>query len=262
MRFNRLVHAALGGDSLMLAGCVDRSYDFNDSGSEPEPDTSGGTETDPSGGTNPDPTTEPPPPPPPPDVPGPPQLLSVQFVDNLTLALTFTEAVAPPTTVDPAQFRLAAAFAPQGEYYAYGTNYLDPAIWNGVDYTCEEYCYEYCYQDECFERCWEYCYTPPGPPVHVAAVAQLPDQPDVLLLSLDNGISGGVCNQLDGFPDPWIADLFITYTPQGAAPVTDNVGEPLGPIAEHWALQPGLEYEYVEGFFQFMSPMLPIPCPF
>lgn len=31
-RFSRLVHASLAGGSLVLAGCVDRAYDFGDAG--------------------------------------------------------------------------------------------------------------------------------------------------------------------------------------------------------------------------------------
>lgn len=264
LKFSRLVHASLAGGSLMLAGCVDRAYDFGDSGSlspDPDdPDPSG--DPSPSGNPDPNPTSDPQPPPPP-DVPGPPQLIDAQFVDNQTLALVFSEAVAPPTAVDPAQFRLTAAHAPQGKYYyAYGTYYQEPGIWNGAEYVCEEYCYEYCYE-ECYEECFENCYWPPGPPVRVVGLSALPDRHDVLLLTLDNGIGPGLCKHLsDNFPEEWVSDLFITYTTQGSAPVTDNAGDILAPIAEHWAVQPGSEFEYIEGHFEFMQPMLPIPCVF
>lgn len=268
LRFSRLVHASLAGGSLALAGCVDRAYDFGDAGFV-DPDPTDGpdtdTDTDTTNGTvDPTmPTGEPPPPPPPPDVPGPPQLIAAGFIDNLTLALTFSEAVVPPQAIDPRQFRLSAAIAPKSEeyYYAYGTYYTEVGRWNGVDYHCEEYCYEYCYEDRCYEQCWENCYTPPGPPVHVAAITQTADRPDILLLTLDNGIGGGVCAQLEQFPPEWISDLFIHYT-QGATPVTDFVGERLAPIAEHWALQPEAEYAYLEGTLPFMQPQIPIPCPF
>lgn len=262
------MHAALAGGTLALSGCVDRAYDFGDGGADDSDPTEGETDTD----TGPDttngtvdptttPTTEPPPPP---DVPGPPQLIAVGFADNLTLALTFSEALAPPTAVDPRQFRLSAAIAPQGEqyYYTYGTYYSEVGRWNGADYHCDEYCYEYCYEDYCNERCWEYCYTPPGPPVHVAAITQLPDRPDILLLTLDNGVGPGVCAHLKQYPEQWVHDLFVHYTTQGAAPVTDIVGEPLAQIAEHWVLQPEQEYSYLEGTLPFMQPVLPIPCVF
>lgn len=265
LKFSRLVHATLAGGSLALAGCVDRAYDFGDGGAvDPDP-TEGDTETgpDPTNGTvdpTVDPTTDPPPPP---DVPGPPQLIAVGFSDNLTLALTFSEPLASPQSVDPRQFRLSAAMAPQNQeyYYAYGTYYSEVGRWNGTGYFCDEYCYEYCYEDYCNERCWEYCYTPPGPPIHFSAITQLPDRPDILLLTLDNGIGGGVCAHLQQYPEEWISELFVHYT-QGATPVTDNVGEPLAPIAEHWALQPDLQYSYLEGTLPFMQPQLPIPCVF
>ena len=260
LRFSRLVHASLAGGSLALAGCVDRAYDFGDAGTGGPDPTEGDTETgpDPTNGTV-DPTTPTTEPPPPPDVPGPPQLIAVGFADNLTLALTFSEAMAPPTAVDPRQFRLSAAIAPMDEqYYGYGTYYSEVGRWNGVDYHCDEYCYE----GMCHQRCWEYCYTPPGPPVRVAAITQPADRPDILLLTFDNGIGPGVCAHLQQYPDPWIHDLFIHYTTQGAAPLTDTVGEPLASIAEHWVLQPDVQYAYVEGTLPFMQPQLPIPCIF
>ncbi|MEM9455814.1 MAG: hypothetical protein AAGF11_16660 [Myxococcota bacterium] len=268
LKFSRLVHASLAGGSLMLAGCVDRAYDFGDSGSfNPNPDPSGDPDPsgnpDPSGDPNPNPSTTGDPVPPPPDVPGPPRLIAAQFIDNARLVLTFSEAIAPPTSVNPQQFRLSSAFAPQGEYYyQYGTNYQEVGLTNGVDYFCEEYCYEYCYQDECYDRCWEYCYTPPGPPVRVISVDPIPDRPEALVLGLDNPINGGVCSQLNQFPPEWISDLFIHYTPAGTAPITDNAGDVLAPIAEHWALEPNADFAYIEGFFEWMDPVLPIPCPF
>lgn len=265
LRFSHLVHASLAGGSLVLAGCVDRAYDFGDAGGFSRPDpTEGETDTATDTDDPPDPTSEPPPPPPPPDVPGPPQLIAAGMVDNLTLALTFSEALAPPQAVDPTQFRLSGAIAPKAYeyYYSYGTNYTEVGRWNGTGYYCEEYCYEYCYDDYCNEQCWEYCYTPSGPPVRFAAITQPPDRLDTLLLTLDNGIGGGVCAHLRQYPEEWISDLFVHYTPQGAAPITDNVGEPLAPIAEHWALEPEAEYSYKEGTLSYMQPQLPIPCPF
>lgn len=262
LKFSRLVHASLAGGSLMLAGCVDRAYDFGDSGDDsftPDPDPDPDPDPNPTG-----PQPPPPPPPPPPDVPGPPQLITARFGDtNTTLALTFSEALAPPTSINPRQFRLTTAFAPPEDYgYSYGTFYQEAGLWNGEGYFCDEYCYEYCYQDQCYEECFEYCYTPPGPPVQVTAITPMVDRPDVWLLTINPGIGSGVCNQLEGAPPEWVSDLFITYTPQGTAPVTDNAGESLAPIAEHWALSPDEEYAYIEGFFEQLQPMLPIPCPF
>ncbi len=252
-----------------MSGCVDRAYDFGNPGSldpNPLPDPSGGP--DPSGDPdpNPDPTSDPtPPPPPPPSIPGPPLLVEAGFVDNLTLQLTFSEGIAPAQAVDPQQFRLSGVLAPPGGMYYYGTFYREIGMWNGADYYCGKYCYEYCdyYKDDyCYDRCFDYCYTPPGPPVRIAAISQVPERPDVLLLSLDNGIGGGVCAQLSNYPEDWVSDLFIHYTPQGLAPVQDNDGELLAPIAEHWALDRNAQDQYTEGFLPYMDPIVPIPCPF
>ncbi len=271
LRFSRLVHASLAGGSLVLGGCVSRAYDFgDDGGGDAESGTTEGT-TDPTMGsvgptttpttTSPtDPTVDPTDPtgqPPPPVLPGPPQLIDVQLLDNSTLALVFSEALSSPQSVDPQQFRLSGAYAPKGEYYyQYNTYYQEIGNWNGP---CDEYCYEYCYQDECYEQCWDYCQ--PGPPVRIAAIEQSPERTDILLLTLDNGIGHGVCNQLSTFPEEWTKGLFIHYTPNGV-PVTDTQGELLADIGELWALQPDRQWMYNQGTFPFMEPVIPIACPF
>jgi hypothetical protein len=279
LRFSRLVHASLAGGSLVLGGCVSRAYDFDDSGGGGNDAESTGTTdgpstitvtsdptvgptttpttttnpTDPTDPTDPDTTTGIPP-----EMPGPPQLIAVGFLDNSTLALTFSEPLAPPQSVDPTQFRLSGAYAPKGDYYyQYNTYYQEIGNWNGP---CDEYCYEYCYDTGCHEECWEYCQ--PGPPVRIAAISQFPDRPDILQLALDNGVGAGVCSQLTNFPEQWTTGLFIHYTPDGSAPVTDNAGELLGDIGEHWALQPERQWAYNQGTFPFMEPVIPIACPF
>lgn len=276
LRFSRLVHASLAGGSLVITGCVSRAYDFlgDDGGDGDDSSTSGVTVTT-TVSTTEGPTTTPPitttttsptdptldptdPTAPPPEMPGPPQLIAVGLIDNSTLALTFSEPLSPPQSVDPQQFRMSAAYAPKGDYYySYNTYYQEIGNWNG---TCEEYCYEYCYDTGCNEQCWDYCQ--PGPPLRVAAITQPPDQPHLLFLTLDNGIGAGVCSQLANYPEPWTTGLFVHYTPDGASPVTDTQSEPLGDIGEHWALQPDRQWAYNQGTFPFMEPVLPIPCPF
>jgi hypothetical protein len=98
--------------------------------------------------------------------------------------------------------------------------------------------------------------------VRVASLVQSPDRFDVFLLTFDNGIGSGVCSQLANFPEQWTKGLFIHYTPDGAAQVTDTVGERLADIAEHWPLQPDRQWAYNQGTFPFMEPVIPIPCPF
>jgi len=259
----------------VLSGCVSRAYDFSEDGGEGEGESSSGSESttdDPTVGSITDPTANPTtspieptnptdptaPPPPPPELPGPPLLIAAEMIDNQTLALTFSEGLAPPSSVDPQQFRLSAAYAPKGDYYyQYNTYYQEVGNWNG---SCEEYCYEYCYDDECYEQCWDYCQ--PGPPVRVASLYQPYVSPDVLLLTFDSGIGRGVCDQLESYPPEWSKGLFIHYTPDGTAPITDTQGELLGDIAEIWALQPDRQWMYNQGTFPFMDPVIPIPCIF
>lgn len=239
-----------------MTGCVDRAYDFGDSGSfDPDPTV------DPDPTTDPDPTVDPDPTDDPPGIPGPPQLVDVRFADNLTLQLTFTEAIAPTQAVDPQQFRLSAAFGSEDpDYYLFGTFYQEVGQFNGGYDDCYEYCYQYC--DYEYDYCYcDYCYAP-GPPIRVASVTQLPELPEVLLLTLDNGIGSRVCDQVNSQPPALVSDLFIHYTAAGSAPVTDNDGEALAPISEKWALAREEDFLYEEGFFPFMNPMLPIPCPF
>ena len=270
LKFSRLVHASLAGGSLALSGCVDRAYDFGvdpigdtDSDTDTDTDTDGTTD-DPNPTTSPtDPTTDPTPPPPPPSMPGPPQLIDAQFVDNLTLQLTFTEAIAPATAVDPRQFRLSAGFGSQvEEYYFYGTFYQEVGQFNNAEEYCGEYCYEYCDYDVCYYECFEYCYAPPGPPVRVNSIVQVPERPEVVWLTFDNPLTGKVCDQLDANPEGFVSELFIHYTASGAAPITDNDGEVLASISEPWVLRPEEDFYYVEGFFSLMNPFLPIPCVF
>jgi hypothetical protein len=271
LRFSRLVHASLAGGSLVLAGCVDRAFVFDTEGGEGEGgsetetttgDPTVGPSTDPTTPTTVGPTTDPTdptaPPPPPPEMPGPPQLIAAELADNLTLVLSFSEPLSPPSSVDPTQFRLSAAYAPKGEYYyQYNTYYQEVGNWNG---SCEEYCYEYCYNGQCYEQCWNYCQ--PGPPVRIASLYHPAERPDLLVLTLDNGISAGVCTQLENFPAQWTKGLFIHYTPDGAAPVTDTQGELLDDLGEIWALQPNRQWLYNQGTFPFMEPLVPIPCTF
>ncbi len=273
LRFSRLVHASLAGGSLVLGGCVSRAYDFDEGGEDdPEPTgTASTTDVDPTVDpttvgptTSPtttatDPTIDPTDPTgPPPEMPGPPQLIAAELLDDLQLLLTFSEPLAAPQAVDPRQFRLSAAYAPKGQYYyQYNTYYQEIGSWNGM---CYEQCYEYCYDTGCEEYCWDYCQ--PGPPVRVGAIAQPLDRPDLLVLTLDNAIGPGVCTQLETFPSQWATGLFIHYTPDGSAQVTDLVGERLGDIGEHWALQPDRQWTYTQGTFPLMEPVIPIPCPF
>lgn len=273
-RFSRLVHASLAGGSLVIGGCTSRAYDFGEADEGGDAESTGSTGIDsatvtitgptsagPATATTPttDPTLDPTDPTGlPPEQPGPPQLIEAELLDGASLLLSFSEPLASTLSVDPRQFRLSAAFTPNGTYYyQYYTYYQEVGSWNGA---CYENCYEYCYDGSCQEYCWTYCQ--PGPPVRVATLSQPLDRPDLLLLTLDQAIGSGVCSQLQSFPAQWTSALFVHYTPEGSAPITDLSGELLADIAEHWALQPDRQWDYNQGTFPFMEPVLPIPCPF
>jgi hypothetical protein len=184
-------------------------------------------------------------------MPGPPQLIDARVLDASVVELFFSEPIAPIGSIDPKKFRLSAAF--DNAYYAYGTWYSDLGRWNG-----NEVCHEYCYGDECYE----WCYTPPGPNVQVIAVTNS-SYADRVLLTLDQPITANVCRQLEQRLDNGadVAALFLHYSNNGQG-IVDTDGESLDAIAEHWVLLTNQYYSYQQGAFPFMTPFVPIPCPF
>lgn len=279
LKTRRLGRASIAG-LLALTGCVDRAFDFGDSGGigpdpDPNPDPTSDPNPDPTTDPNPDPTGDPVPPPP--DNPGPPQLLDVRYVDNFTLTLTFSEGLASTAAVDPRQFRLSAAFgaAKAQEYGIYGTFYQEVGQWI-TNPECQ-YCYEYCdnyyggtdgyYGSGGYYYCPKYCQTEycygSNAPLNILEIVQIPERPDTLWLTFDRGITPQVCENVNSAPPGLVVGLFLHYFASGAAPITDNSGELLASIAEHWVLtDPQLGNTYLDGFFPEMNPMLPIPCEF
>ncbi len=196
---------------------------------------------------------------------GPPQLLDVRLIDARTLELYFSEAMAPPTNVDPGLFRLSLAYSNYyTDYYDWGgTFYQDLKFFTGQEY-CYEYCwckwYEYYYCQEYY--CQEWCSQQPGPPINAVSITQSTSSSDRLLLALDAPVTGQICGVVDRFQDQWTsAGLFLHYSNNGP-PVLDTQGEQLAPIAEHWVLPPQRDYAYERGYFPSMIPIIPIDCPF
>ena len=272
LRFSRLVHAAIAGGPLATVGCVgplipvpslDTDESSSDgSGSTSEDETTDGTTTSPSTTANPttstSSTTAGP-------VEGPPLLLDVQVIQPTTLELYFSEAMGPPTSVDPGLFRLSLAYSNYyAEYYQWGgTFYQDLKQFTGGE-TCYEQCWcEYYYYDYCQSYyCMDFCYQQPGPPINVIAVSPSSGGTDRLLLTLDVAISSPICNVVDQYKEQWSGSgLFLHYSNNGA-PVLDTQGEQLLPIAEHWVLPPHTDYAYEQGYFPAMTPFIPIACPF
>ncbi len=236
-----------------MGGCND--------GSETTEDTDTDTTGDPSDTDEPT-TTDPPPPPPPADNTAP-QLVGVEFLDPQILRLSFTEAIAPVTEVNPKRFRLSVGLGNPGSYY-YGpyTQYFDVGQFNNVQ-DCYEVCfpyYYYYYGYYCFEQCVN------GPPLSLDVLDVLPDAEDptkVVLLLAQPALPRlcSVIQSLDG--DFFTGGLLLHYADGGTAPISDLAGLPLGPIGKSWVIQSNDEYMFVDDvLFPEFNPLLPIPCPF
>lgn len=266
------VHVVVAGGTVGLAGCTDRTIDYAlAGGGDPDTDTDG---TDPTDTDRPDPTVDPTDPTgdptdPLPGVPGPPQLISVSFVDNQTLSLAFNEPMSTPNTLDPMAFRLSIGSGSDGtayypyQYYAW-TDYIAPHYYNGTE-VCGEYCWPcYKYDPYCNGRyyCYDYCYNQPGPPVRTLTLESDPNDATRILLRLDNGLGSGVCNALELFGPNYTRGLFLHYS-DAYGPMFDTQGEVLASIGPHWANAPDENFAYTPGeFFPELIPFLPIPCPF
>ena len=283
LRFSRMVHAAIAGGSLAATGCVDRLIldpslrDTSDSESDTGDDTDTTTGGDPSGDptsptttsagptsvtspTTVDPSTTTVGP-----VDGPPLLLDVRIIEPTTLELYFSEAMAPPSSVDPAQFRLSLAYSNYyNEYYQWGGTFYQDL----KQFTGEQYCYEYCWckyykYDYCQAYyCQDYCSQQPGLPITPISLAQSTLGTERLLVYLDTPISGQVCDVLAQYQEQFTGSgLFLHFSNNGP-PLLDTQGEQLLPIAEHWVLPPHTDYAYEQGYFPAMDPFIPIDCPF
>lgn len=277
-----MVHAAIAGGSLALVGCVDRaivdpSLAATDSvgGGTVGGGTTGGTDptVGPTSGSPTDPTTNPTTPTDPTDptgrpipvpMPGPPQLIDAQILQNNVVELFFSEPMADPSAVDPSKFRLS--FAWSSRYYGYDDGYTFYA--NLSRYTGAEQCYEYCwcdyyYYDYCYDDyCYEYCYTVPGPSVDGISLA-LGASADRILMTLSSSITSSVCSAVRRREDQGRdAGLFVHYTNNGSPQITDTDSEGLDAIAEHWALPPQRDDAYQRGVFPALDPFIPIPCNF
>ena len=281
-RLGRWVPAAVAGSTL-IGGCTGRTFDFGfgtdgNGGSGDSGDSESGDPTNPTDPTV-DPTTNPTDPTDPTDptidptdptgeLPEPPQLINVAFLDNLTLQLTFSEPMAAVDAVDPSVFRLSLALGYTESYKGYTrTFYQEVGYFNDNNQYCyEEYCNENCYYDKrtgekyCYEYCYDYC---PYEVQFVNAIAIRNDSADAtkIQLVLDPGIGSGVCEAYKELPPEYSGGLFLHYTDDRPPLPSDTQGQGLFPIGEDWVLQ-GDSFRDVQGFFPQLNPMLPIPCPF
>ncbi|HET6583039.1 MAG TPA: hypothetical protein VFG69_06325 [Nannocystaceae bacterium] len=204
--------------------------------------------------------------------PGPPQLIDAYFLDATHVELVFSEPIAAVGAIDTTKFRLSGAS--HGSYYGGGgTLYADLGVWNG-----EEVCYEYCYGDTYGEGgfvddgdeadggdtgdCNMWCYQMPGPNVKIVSVANS-GYTERVTLQLDQIIKPSVCEQLRNKLDQGsdVAAIFLHYSNNGPG-ITDTDNEMLEAIAEHWVLLPNQNYSYQQYYFPFMTPFVPIDCPF
>jgi hypothetical protein len=84
---------------------------------------------------------------------------------------------------------------------------------------------------------------------------------DRVYMTLSSGITAGVCDAIVRNGEfSSAAGLYLHYTNNGAPQMADTDGEQLDAIAEHWALPPPRDWNYMPGYFPAMSPIIPIPC--
>lgn len=279
--------AVMAGSTLGVTGCASRTFDFgfdteagDGSGSGSDSDTGGVPITsdpttptnptdptsDPTTPTNPtDPTTDPTDPTS--DPSQPPQLIDVRFLDNLTLQLTFSEAMQSVEAVDPTIFRLSMAFGATEDYYGDNpmTFYQEVGYSIQDPYCYDRYCYERCYYDDesggnCYDYCYDYC-PYQSQQVQVFDARNDSADPTKIILSLDRGITNSVCSIFGEVPPEFTGGLFLHYTDERPPLPMDTEGQGLFPIGKHWVDNPDGSVQ-VEGFFPQLNPMLPIPCPF
>jgi hypothetical protein len=180
------------------------------------------------------------------DAGGPPRLVGAKFLDPRTVALAFSEPLAPVAGVDPGQFRLSMA---KGEAYSY-------------TYRGREQCYRSTYYydlsdgvgrlgcDPIYESC--------GPTTDVIALGIDPEDAAILRLTIDPPLDAYTCLQLDYAGDD--AGIFVHFSASTMPTIVDKSGDALADIAPHWVLS-GERYAYRDGMFPGMDTWLPIPCP-
>ncbi|PRQ07869.1 hypothetical protein [Enhygromyxa salina] len=176
----------------------------------------------------------------------PPELLTA-WTDKTGafLLLRFSEPMADPTGVDPADFRISFGMTFSYDYYGYApkyenSRYVEPNVY--------------------------FAYSAPA-----NAIAITPgSQPTDLFVKFGVPIEPAVCtnaaymqqefenvNQLPEYEAR--AGLFPHYSP-GAVPVTSAQGQALAPIGPEWVELQGEYLEIYEYGFPNLSPQIPMGC--
>lgn len=240
LRFSRLVHAAIASGALSLGACPNlEGHDNNTEVTATVENTSIGdvtsTET-PTTGSSPDEI--------------PPALVAVEFLDQLTLQLTFTKPMAPVDMVDPKSFRLGLAIGLYDfEGNNVGTKLYSPEYFNpGFD--CpppyEDYSCDYS----------------PSELVLVLDAINHPSHPKKILLNLSEKIRPSLCSFINADIEDQKPVLHIHYAADEMMPIADLDGLLLPPLAGEWVNIPGDFASYDGRPSDLYNPFLPIPCPF
>lgn len=178
------------------------------------------------------------------------ELVDVDFDDDRSLVLTFSQPLAAVDGVDPEAFRVGLARS-RTEL----TQYYEPGEFGLV-----EDCLEQCFFDDIIQEqvCEQVC---PGDPaeIHVdwldnAAHAHR------MLLGLSNPIGKPQCDWIDhSRDDNWEAGFTVHYDGEREPPVRSTSGQRLESIMAHWV--DGGDFEEVDDRFPSGIPVTPIPCP-
>lgn len=177
----------------------------------------------------------------------PPRVRDARFLDDDTVELVFTEALASVGDVDPLKFRLSIAKGQSDEY----------------TYRAHHYCYHYTYyadlsdglDDESFgcNPAQDVC----EQPTVVTALELDGDDPTRLRLSISPPLAPSVCLQSQYADDR--GGIFVHFFGSGIPTVEDTSGQRLEDIAPHWVVNHE-RYVMRDGIFPAMQDWLPIPC--
>jgi hypothetical protein len=178
------------------------------------------------------------------------ELVDVDFGDDRSLVLTFSQPLASVDGVDPEAFRISLARA-RTEL----TQYYEPGQFGLV-----EDCLEECFFDDIIQEeiCEQAC---PGDPAEITVATLDNAEHDYrIVLELSNAIGKPQCDWIDqSRDDNWEAGFTVAYDGDREPPVRSTSGQRLDSIMAHWV--DGPDFEEVDDRFPSGTPVTPIPCP-
>ena len=186
-----------------------------------------------------------------------PAVLGARFTSRDRLQLTFSEPIAPPSQVNPRQFRLSMAYSMveygYGEGYGYG----------GEQGYASGYYYDLAGNDN-YE-----------PPLVVTALELYEGQPELLGLRLSRPVPVQLCEDIRDSREEMAEDaaegpgntgrvgLFLHYTSRGSVGIRDLADNPMADMGAEWALHFGARNKSMYGTEPIMrlDLLVELECP-